>query len=181
MPRFMRKFLTRSGRAAKSEDGASTIEFVILFPFFIILVCSSIEMGVLMIRNVMLERALDLSVRGLRLGVWTPPTHEELKRSICNNAAILPDCMDTLLVELRVVSTETWQPLTTQATCVDRSEEVQPVTSVDAGTENDMMLVRACSKFKPMFHWTSVGQKLPTDNNGDYALVSTTAFVNEPS
>jgi hypothetical protein len=174
---FLRR---RFGRTLREEDGTSTIPFVIFMPFFLVLVMSSLEMGMLMIRHVMLERAVDMSVRGLRLGIWTPPTHTELKRTICNMAGVIPDCMNVLLIELRPVDTTTWQPLAAGPTCVDRAQSVQPVTTFNYGSGDNMMLIRACAKFDPIFPMTGMGFHLPKDNTGAYALVSSTAFVNEP-
>ncbi len=55
-------------RRSPEEDGTATIPFLLFLPFFMMLVISSLEMGMLMLRHVMLERALDMSVRDLRLG-----------------------------------------------------------------------------------------------------------------
>jgi Flp pilus assembly protein TadG len=172
-------------RTATDESGAATIPFVLFFPLFLTLVMGSLEMGMMMLRHVMLERALDLTVRDLRLGNWTPDPNgaspsDQLKVRICNNAGILPSCTSAMLVELRPVSKTTWQPLSSGATCVDRSQTVQPVTAFDQGGSNDMMLVRACIKVDTMFVTTGMGFGLPKDSTGAYALVSTTAFVNEP-
>lgn len=171
----------RARRARKEEDGSATIPFVIFFPFFILLVLSSLELGMMMIRHVMLERALDIAVRGLRLGIWTPPTHEELKRVICNQAGIIPDCMNALMVELRPVDKTTWAPLAGSATCVDRAATIQPVVSFDPGVGDSMMLIRACAKVDPLFPSSGAGWALPKDSTGAYSLISATAFVNEPT
>jgi hypothetical protein len=177
---FMQSIRARLGRAAREEDGASTIPFIIFVPFFLMLVMSSIELGLVMVRHVMLERAVDMTVRGLRLGLWMPATHDEMKRTICNNAGIIPDCMNTLLIELRPVDTSNWQPLASGPTCVDRAAKIQPLTVFDQGVGDNMMLIRACAKFDPIFPTTGLGATLPRDNTGAYALVSSTAFVNEP-
>jgi hypothetical protein len=176
----LKLFRLRVRRAAQEEDGTATIPFVIFMPFFLFLVMSSLEMGMLMIRHVMLERALDMSVRGLRLGIWTPPNHTDLKRTICNMAGVIPNCMNTLLIELRPVDTATWQPLSSGPTCVDRANPIMPVTTFNPGVGDNMMLIRACAKFDPIFPMTGLGFHLPKDNTGAYALVSATAFVNEP-
>ncbi|MFN0115500.1 MAG: TadE/TadG family type IV pilus assembly protein [Paracoccaceae bacterium] len=173
------KFRLRA--AARSEEGSSTIPFVIFAPFFLILVVSSVEMGVLMVRHVMLERAVDLTVRGLRLGTYTPPNHDTIRRDICNLAGVIPNCLNALLVELRPVSKVTWQPLSSGPTCVDRAAVVQPVTTFTSGTGDEMMLIRACAKFVPLFPMSGLGFALPKDNTGAYALVAATAFVNEPT
>jgi len=181
MIRTLFRLARHARRAARREEGSASVEFVILFPMFMILFVSCFESAMLMTRQVMLERAVDLSVRGLRLGTWTPPTHTDLKKNICRLAGIIPDCMNVILVELRPVSTETWSPLNNSPTCVDRSQAIQPVTTVDGGLDNEMMLVRACVKVKPLFPATGLGMILPKDGWNSYALVSTSAFVNEPS
>ena len=167
-------------RLARDEDGTATIPFIIFLPFFMLLVMSSLEMGTLMLRHVMLERALDISVRDLRLGNWKNPTHEEFKRTVCNRAGVLPDCMNVLLVELRPVSTQTWQPLSSGPICVDRAEPIKPVTTFTAGVGDEMMLIRACAKFDQIFPTSGLGFQLPRDNTGAYALIAASAFVNEP-
>ncbi len=48
------------------------------------------------------------------------------------------------------------------------------------GTSNEMMLIRACVMLDPIFPTTGMGFHLPMDGTGAYALVSSTAFVNEP-
>ncbi|MBS8228883.1 pilus assembly protein [Vannielia litorea] len=171
---------TRLRRFRKREEGNSTIEFVILFPIFIIIFMSCFEMGMLMTRQVMLERAVDLSVRDLRLGHWKPPTHDELKKAICNRAGIIPDCMNSMLIELQPVSKSTWTPLPKQATCNDKSAPIQPVTTFNGGTENEMMIVRACAIMKPWFVANGLGLRLPLVDGENYAIVSSSAFVNEP-
>lgn len=184
MASFMQKLRQFSGRFRHSEDGTATIPFVILFPMFLIIVVSSVEMGVLMIRHVMLERALDLAVRDLRLALWTPtvPANagNELRARICNYAGILPKCSSAMMVELRPVSKTTWAPLSSGATCVNRNLPVNVNPTPTFGSSNELMLIRACIKFDPLFPMTGAGFHLPKDNTGAYALVATTAFVNEP-
>jgi hypothetical protein len=172
--------LRRIGRFRRRESGAATIEFVIWFPFFFVLVCSSIETGLLMTRHVMLERGLDMTVRGLRLGFWPAPSHDDIKRAICDGAVIIPNCSDALSVELLPVSTTTWALPTGAVTCTDRSADVQPVTQLIPGISNELMLIRVCSKFSPFFPTTGFGMSMTKDGAGNYALVSISAFVNEP-
>lgn len=174
------RLLRRIRAFRRRESGAATIEFVIWFPFFFVLVCSSIETGVLMTRHVMLERGLDMTVRGLRLGFWAAPTHDDIKRAICDGAVIIPHCSESLSVELLPVSTDTWALPAGAVTCIDRSEEVQPVTQLIPGISNELMLIRVCSKFSPFFPGTGIGMNMAKDGAGNYALVSISAFVNEP-
>jgi|SRR5690606_21670643 Flp pilus assembly protein TadG len=180
MAGLLNRLRARCAGLAREEDGTATIPFIIFLPFFMLLVMSSLEMGTLMLRHVMLERALDMSVRDLRLGNWNNPTHDDFKRVVCNRAGVIPDCMNVLLVELRPVSTETWEPLASGPICVDRAEPIKPVTTFDTGVGDNMMLIRVCTKFDPIFPTSGLGFQLPRDNTGAYALVAATAFVNEP-
>ena len=172
--------LRRFRRFRRAQDGATTIEFVIWFPFFFVLVCSSIESGLMMTRHVMLERGLDMTVRGLRLGFWAAPSHDDIKRAICDGAVIIPNCSASLSVELTPVSTDTWVLPAGAVTCTDQSADVQPVTQLVPGISNELMMIRVCSKFSPFFPATGLGMNLPKDGAGAYALVSVSAFVNEP-
>lgn len=181
MIRGMKNLAGRLLPFRRNEDGNTTIEFVFLFPFFITLFLSAYESGVLMLRTIMLDRAVDISVRDLRLGNWANPTHAQFKDQVCDIATIIPDCENTVLVELRPVSKDTWQPLGANPTCVDRDEPIQPVTTFDAGAENEMMLVRACAVFDPMFPGAGLGFRIKElGGTRGYSLVATSAFVNEP-
>ena len=43
-----------------------------------------------------------------------------------------------------------------------------------------MMMVRVCALSKPLFPTTGIGVGMQVDGDGNYAIVATTAFVNEP-
>ena len=162
------------------ENGNATIEFALLFPAFITMFLVVFETGLLLTRGVMLDRAVDISMRQLRLGTLDPMTHDSLKTTICNNSVIIPDCENTVLLELRPISTSTWEPLTDAATCVDRSADVQPVLDFEQGKSNEMMLVRVCAVFDPFFPTTGLAAQMKLDGTGAYALVAMSAYVNEP-
>ncbi len=184
-------------RFRRSEDGQATIEFCILFPAFIAIMLSSIEAGIMMVRNVMLERGVDIAVRELRLGDPTPPTYEEFKTAICDNAIIFKDCDDLVQVALQPVSTATWTGLPNQLSCINEEThlaEVDPINPIDdttfiGGGNNDLMIVQVCGLFDPFFPTTRLGMRMPrydvdpTDDfvSDKFALVVTSAFVNEPS
>jgi len=170
-------------RRAGREDGNATIEFVILFPMLMMLFFVVFETGLLMTRGVMLDRAVDISMRDLRLGTLTPMTHAGLKDRICENTVIIADCDNVVLIELRRVSTETWTPLGDGPTvCVDRSEPVDPLLLVnfESGVQNEMMVVRVCAVMDPFFPGVGLAARMQLDSTGAYALVTMSAYVNEP-
>ncbi len=90
--------------------------------------------------------------------------------------------MNVLLIELRPVSTITWEPLGARADLhrPRRTDQARATDAFNSGAGDELMLIRACAKFDPIVPTTGLGFHLPKDNTGAYALISTTAFVNEP-
>lgn len=175
----LRSLRMRVRRAWRDESGTATIPFVIFFPFMITLVVSSLELGFVMTRHVMLERAVDLSVRDLRLNLVGTLTHDEFKQIVCDRSALIENCENVLMIELRKVDTTTWEPLAAGATCTEEGQYVSP-PGFEQGGSDELMLIRACAKFKPIFPMTGLGLDMPKDSAGYYALVTSSAFVNEP-
>ncbi|MFV0359615.1 TadE/TadG family type IV pilus assembly protein [Tropicimonas sp.] len=190
MHRFSAPPATRSGpilaagglarKLRHADDGSSSIEFALLFPVVFLVFLATFEIGLLMVRQVMLDRATDLTVRSLRLGQWTDPTHDDIKSAICANTAIIQDCEANLLVELSPVSQESWVLPPSTTPCIDKSAEVQPATAFRAGVQHELMMVRVCALQSPVFPMAATGLDLEYQESGHYALVSMSVFVNEP-
>lgn len=182
-----RSLLSRIGRRLtrlwRDEDGTSTMEFVLVVPAVMLIFTGAFEAGMLEIRYVMLDRSLDIAVRELRLGQIPSPTHDKLKAEICKRASLIPDCLNSVMLELRPVDTDNWTGINTSATCIDRSEDIntQKPPNFNAGGDDQLMLVRACAVMDPIFPTTSLGLAMKKDATGAYHLVATSAFVNEPS
>lgn len=167
-------------RFVRDEAANATIEFVIIFPVFMMIMLMAIEAGVMLTRQAVLERGLDIAIRDLRLGTWDDPTHDQFKDRICNNVAGVPDCSDNLLLELAPIDTEDWILPTDRPSCVDRVEDLEPVITFVEGAGNQLMLVRACFVIDPFFPTTPWGLQLPLDESGGFQMVSASAFANEP-
>ncbi len=178
MIRKLAKLLRRFRR----EDGNATVEFVILFPFFIGLFGSAFEASLISTRQVLLHSAVDRVTRDLQLGNLGSPTHGELKVIVCNLAGFIPDCTDTLSIELERVDRANFSFSQGAIACVDRDNDMVPSTSFDNTGSGDFMLMTVCAAFRPMVPITGLGLKLPKINGGsDYGLYATTAFVVEPA
>jgi hypothetical protein len=175
-----KKTLWALKRAVSRETGSATVEFVILFPAIMTLFFSTLEVSIFLARDVMLERALDVSIRLLRLGQLDPPTQAKLQQLVCDNAMIFKDCQNSIKIELTRISTTTWNMPATNVTCVDRTEEIQPEVGFDTGNQNDLMLVRACAVVDPFFATTPLVMNMPSDASGGYSVVAMSTFVNEP-
>lgn len=181
MTAFFHTLARRLRAARRSEAGNATVEFVIVFPIFMMIFFQSFEAGWLMIRDTMLERALALTVRDLRLGHLVDPTNATIRSEICSYTSVIANCNTSVMVELTPVDTSAWAMPSNSATCVNRGATIQPVTTVQQGVSDEMMLIRVCAIIDPLFPGTSWGLNLPLDASGGYSLIATTAFVNEPT
>lgn len=174
--------LARPLRFWRSEAGAATIPALFWLPIFLGIMFSSVELGVMVLRQTLFERGVDLSVRILRLGIVPMPEHEVLKKSICSNIAFIPDCMSDLAVEIYQVDKVTWTSSGAgkSATCTDRTSTDPLNVDLQRGQSNQLMLLRACLKVDPMMPGVGFGASLRKDDAGQFAMITTTAFVNEP-
>lgn len=181
-----KKLIKRLARAALGEDGTATIEFVIIFPAIMTIFLSSFEVSIYLTRAVLLDRALDMNVRLLRLGslqpVMTDNLPDEFKLRVCNDALIFADCPDAVMIELTEIPTDSWALPNPNLTCVDRAKpsDMQPPVTFNPGGVNDLMLVRACTVLDPFFGTTPLVMNLPLDHTGGYVVASASTYVNEP-
>ena len=156
------------------------VEFALWFPVFVALLGASVELGMISVRHMMLERGLDIAVRVVKLNTANPPQHDDLKDIICREAMVIPDCSNAVKLEMRPQSLRSAFTIPASADCVDRSEEVQPASVYTPGTPHEMMVLRACAKFSPIFPTTALGATLSVDGAGEFGLIATNAFVQEP-
>lgn len=167
-------------RFRKDETGHASLEFVLLFPVFFVILLSSVEIGIMTMRSALFERALDIVVREVRLTTGTAPSHQQLKVMLCEETSVVPDCLNNLALEMYLIDPREWYDITSTATCTNRAEEIAPTTSFSNGMDNELMVLRACAKFAPMFTETGISALLNRDSSGDSAIVAMSAFVQEP-
>lgn len=173
-------WLARLRRFRRDEDGNVTIEFAIWFSVVFMLLASGVEIAYMNLRHAMLERAVDISVRDIRLGTGAPPNYEAVREKICSTAKVVDDCMASVTLEMIRVSPRDMSGFAESADCRNVEEDPRPVRNFEAGMDNQLMLLRACLSFKPIFPSTGLGSKLHTDPEGYSWLVVKSAFVQEP-
>lgn len=179
MMKIVASFSRALRRLRKNEGGAATVEFVVVFPFFVAIFVSAFEVAIMNMRAVMLERATDVVVRDIRLNE-NGMSYEKVLNDICDLASIIPDCLRTTRIELRAVDKSTWAGLSTSVDCINRSAIIQPAVTFTPGQQNELMLMRVCSIVNPIFPTVGVGRSIPVDESGGYQVIASTAFVNEP-
>jgi Flp pilus assembly protein TadG len=177
MIRLIKHFARRFGR----EDGNASVEFVLVAPLLLMVFMAAFESGLLMTRSIMLEQALDKTMRELRLGHYTLPDSNTLKSEICKRTVIFTNCQANITIEMTRVSTVNWAMPNTNVKCIDRAQEFAPVVAYVTPQQNDVMIVRVCVIQDALFPTTGLGLALPKDGQGGYGIVAVTAFATEPT
>ena len=168
-------------RFRKDENGGLSVEFVILFPFLMSMTLSSFESGLLMMRNAMLDRGVDKAVREVRLNTGIAVDSDTLKSLICERTGIIPDCLQQVKVEMIRVNLLNWTDLPATYDCIDRDEDVQPLANFVMGGADDVMILRVCALFDPLFPTSGMAFFQPPEKSGGaYALTASSAFSVEP-
>jgi hypothetical protein len=188
--------MTPLGAFLADERGTASIEFVFIVPIVMLIFLASVESSYYMVRHVMLERSVDMVVRDIRLGNMDflqgktqAEQHASLKEAICTTS-ILNDkvtCVKSMRIWMQAINTATFDlDIVPARNCVDRSEDIPDPAPTTAefkfGDDNEIMLLRICLKEEPMFPTTVVGAGLIAggEDDGSYALMTTSVFVNEP-
>lgn len=171
----------------KDDSGEATIEFLFIFPILFLIFTASFESSMFMARYVMFERAVDLTVRQLRLGTLLDPSHQVLKRTICQSGMMIEsvsDCVNSMKIWMQPIDTGTFAMVAPPRSCVDKAQPINtndpPANEFSYGAENQIMLLRICMKADPMFPTTAVSVKMPVEPDGSYVMLVTSTFVNEP-
>lgn len=163
----------------RDTDGTSTVEFVIVAPVVMFFFFWIVELGYVMTQQMMLDRAMDMTVREMRLSDSSTFTQAFITNSVCEKALIFKNCNTSLVLELTPITTSSDIP-TSAISCVDRANSVTPVTNFDAGSRGEIVFMRACLAVDPLLAGTSIGIDFTTDESGALMLLAKTAFLNEP-
>jgi len=179
MKRSLQNYLQRFQR---NEDGQIAVEFVILVPLVFTIFMTAIELGIYSMRQMWLDRGLDIAVREVRLNTASIPSHDALKQTICVNAGFIPDCQTNLKLEMVRIDPRVFTPLDPVADCIDLSLPIasQESPNYQSGNEHDLMVLRACVRFNPIFPTTGLGFQFAKDNGQDAVMTAMSAFVQEP-
>lgn len=166
MRRRLRHFL-------RADKGAATAEFVILFPVVFMLLLVMLELAFLMARATLLQQALEVTMRDVRLGNIVNPTVSTLEDEVCEKMTTVNDCASSMVLEFTQINRATFAMPAPQAPCVRRSVDIMAARAgdiYDTGEVDELMVVRACMVVDPI---TPVLDDI-------FELFARTAFVNEP-
>ncbi len=167
----------------RREEGAVTVDFVIMVPFYLSIFLASAELGIMSMRYAFLERSLDLAVRDIRLTTGHTPSHDDLVQQICDQAAVIPSCTTNLSLQMLQRDPRNWEAVPAANTCGtlhDNNPDVDPVVRFDNGDAHDLMFLRACVTVDAIFPGAMFRSVALRNADGEYALVVENVFVQEP-
>ncbi|MCA0964284.1 TadE/TadG family type IV pilus assembly protein [Salipiger bermudensis] len=174
------RIATTLRRLIKSEDGSAVVPFALWMPVMLGIGLSTIEVGAMTLRHTQLERAMDLTVRDVRLGTGHTYTHAQLKQMICDRTTILGNCATMLHLEMIGLDLRDWTDPPSSIECTDLALDVTPQRNFQFGQEHEAMLLRACYKYRPITLVSRIGSPVKVDEHGFTGVVSTATFVYEP-
>ncbi|MCV3272602.1 TadE/TadG family type IV pilus assembly protein [Roseobacter sinensis] len=180
-------------RFRKDEEGHMIIEFAIIVPAIFSMFLASVEFGIYSMRQLFLDRGLDLAVREIRLNTGIDLDndgkvdfdHPVVKQKVCDYAGFLNsgganNCDTTLRLEMEPIDPFAYVGLSDVVDCVDVSEPINQPRGFTNGVEHQLMIMRACVKFDPVFPTTGLGRSFSKDGAGKVKMISMSAFVQEP-
>ncbi|MEP2640578.1 TadE/TadG family type IV pilus assembly protein [Roseobacter sp.] len=190
---MIQRIAHRLKRFTKDDEGHMLIEFAIIVPVIFSLFLASVEFGIYSMRQMFLDRGLDMTVRVIRLNTGVDLDnngevdldHDTVKQMICDNSGFLNtgsanNCDTTLRLEMVAIDPFNYVGLSEDTDCVDVSQAVNPPRGFTNGAEHELMMLRACVKFDPVFPTTGLGRAFEKDGAGQVSMISMSAFVQEP-
>ncbi len=170
-------------RFAKDESATATMEFVIMFPLMLIVFIAAFESAMILTRQIILERTLDMSVRVLRLAQGVITDADEVRDSMCANTILLPNCQDLLTIDLQLVDRTTYDMPSNNEVCAGRNNNIviAPDNTFDIGGSNEFLIIRTCLIVDRILPFSGFGLNLTRDESGGLHMMAATIFLNEPT
>ncbi|WP_224815880.1 TadE/TadG family type IV pilus assembly protein [Hasllibacter sp. MH4015] len=168
-------------RFRDDESATATMELVIVFPLLLLVFIAAFETAMILTRQIMLERTLDMAVRVLRLTRGELTDADEVRNAMCSNTSLLPNCETLLSIDLYVIDDDTYDMPSNDEICADRGNDIviAPSNEFSPGSNDSFLLVRTClivDRILPISGW---GLNLARDDSGGMHMMASTIFVNE--
>lgn len=176
-----RKYHRRLKLFARSNDGATAVEFALIAPIFLSLMLTIMYTGLTLFANSALQTMVDRAARQVRIGELQNATHQQFLDAICKafSSEILFDC-SKIRAQSRLL-TDAYDPA-----CFSRTREA-PASCFKPGTGGNspsMILLQATYDW-PLPLTIRLWPEKGTDGKeipgaADSMLVATAVIQNEP-
>lgn len=178
MIKGMKKFLKRFRR---EEAGNMTVEFALAIPLVFSIFLSTTELGIYTMRQMFLDRGVDMAVRNVRLNTGQNLSHTDLRNMVCDFAGFIRNCQTELSLTLTPIEIDSFGgPSGQPSDCNNTYPPISPLRQFTHGSEHQMMLIVACYSFDPIFPSTGLGFAFD-QATGNRNMFGFSGFVQEPS
>lgn len=171
-------------RFRRSRRGSAGIEFAIIGPVHIALMLGMIETGMILAKTTLLDLGVSAATKYVYVGAAASGTvtRADIKNEVCKFVSKLqPDCYENLIVELTEITDFGDTPENAvQCQEAGADDDIEPTVTFRPGGSSDIMYMRICLTTNIMFPGVGAGLALTKTTEGNYEIVSSTAFVNEP-
>lgn len=174
--RARRRLARLAGRFARAEQGATALEFAIVFMPFLLLVFGLIELGLVFLVSLLLENAIIDVGRTIRTGEvqTTGGNAATFKAAVCNKIGPIGSmsCDSALKLDVR-----TYADYSASNSTASDTSTVPTSLQFAPGSSGSIVLIRA------YYTWPLVTPLLQTGlqtSNGQRIIYAATAFTNEP-
>ncbi|PIB93688.1 TadE/TadG family type IV pilus assembly protein [Caulobacter sp. FWC2] len=176
LARARRRLARFASRFTRAEQGATAVEFALVFMPFLMLIFAMIELGLVFLVSLLLENAIIDVGRTIRTGELqtTGGTAATFKTAVCNKIGAIgsTSCASALQLDVR-----TYADYSTSSTSGLATATVPTTMQWNPGTSGSIVLIRA------YYTWPLVTPLLQTglqNANGRRIIYAATAFTNEP-
>lgn len=170
----MRRTPGRTRRFGRDRSGASAVEFAIVAFPFIVLVLGLFEVALISFGSFVLDSATDQASRLIRTGQASNFNKEQFRQAVCDRLTSPIGCDASLKIDVQKFSNFSSIQL---AEPLDKDGKVRSDFAFDPGGKSEVVVVRV------FYEWPLIG-KVPGGMgnmpNGNYMMISTSTFRNEP-
>lgn len=157
-------------RFARNRRGVAAVEFAMIGPVFILLMCGILENGLILLTQSVLDNATRVASRQILLG--TVASSSAFTTAVCNNASsIIPSCTTNLKVNVQAGSSFASFTATPQTDANNNMIN----TAFNQGIGQQYVLVQVGYNRPFLLPWYGTFAGVKSE-----LLVSTLAFKNEP-
>lgn len=161
-------------RFRRDCSGASAVEFAIVAFPFIVLLLGLLEVALISVGSFILDSATEQAARLIRTGQASSFNAAQFRQAVCDRLTTPIDCSENLKIDVQKFSNFSSIELTQP---VDDDGNVISDFGFNPGGTGEVVVVRV------FYEWPLIG-KVPGGignlENGNYMMISTAAFRNEP-
>lgn len=170
--------LFRRAPILANQEGAAAVEFALVAAPLVFLICSCIELALVIVLSVTLDNATDKASREIRTGVTTSgnSTVDTFKQKVCDNMGWLSgSCMSSLHIDVQTYNS--FAEVSKDDLIKDGKFDTNNF-KYNVGTGSKIQLVRAYYEWPLFTPFLTDG--LASLGNKDAVISSKVVFRNEP-